>query len=689
MANPLNFPDFDGRAHVEPSIASRFRVSEAARFTGDNPFTATLLASHPAGDPDEVLEYPSLGEALDALDPERVGGAGAVLSTFAFRPSPDPAVRGTPTLRAIRLGAGAHVPTQATLALLDVAGATVATLTGLEYGLLGNRLRAKVEAAIGSLTGTAQAGAAGTITLQAATIAANGDAKGWWVLTTGGTGAGQIRQITQTVANTQVASITPNWGTAPDNTTTYVVFSGVRLLVGYKDTPAFVRVGNNLGPLFNLRYTSGAVAATVTITVANGSATRLQTSLNAGAAGTQALDLDLTTAEFDTVGKVLNYINRQPGYSAVQAVTDLDVANCPSSQMDAAANMSILPAVAGFNVTAMLGAIVQWANANLTRIGPIKGVSAARAANATAPVVPMAAFSDFTGGTQPAVDSTDYDAALDVLDREEVPAGCIFLDTSDATVRELVQTWIDEQRAKGRMWRASYATAAATTDADAKVIAGKIANTRMTLAATRLIDPAVATVTHNPIVAAAALAGMVAGINAANDVQTAVVTSKRVRFGGILKADKRTKEQREALLSAGVNVFREERGAVLLALAVTCDQGPLRTWRMLSESVVIDLIQWSVEQAIKPLNVAWGTPQYLGMVRNAYQTVMNGWANPQNPVISAGTDPVTGEFVPAFTPAKIVIANGQTTLTFELGFVGESDHVRIDAVVRKINLSAA
>lgn len=70
------------------------------------------------------------------------------------------------------------------------------------------------------LTGTAQAGAAGTITLAAGTTGINvGDV----IKTTGGTGSGQTRVITAWDNGTKVATIYPNWATNPDATTTYAV----------------------------------------------------------------------------------------------------------------------------------------------------------------------------------------------------------------------------------------------------------------------------------------------------------------------------------------------------------------------------------------------------------------------------------------------------------------------------------
>lgn len=70
-------------------------------------------------------------------------------------------------------------------------------------------------------TGTAQAGAAGTITLAAGDLATNDIYNGTRVVTTGGTGSGQSRMVTDYVGSTKVATISPNWTTTPDNTTTY------------------------------------------------------------------------------------------------------------------------------------------------------------------------------------------------------------------------------------------------------------------------------------------------------------------------------------------------------------------------------------------------------------------------------------------------------------------------------------
>lgn len=72
---------------------------------------------------------------------------------------------------------------------------------------------------------TAQAGAVGTITLDAAASAVDGYYNDTVVYLTGGTGIGQVRHISAYVGATKVATIKPNWATAPDATSTFAILS--------------------------------------------------------------------------------------------------------------------------------------------------------------------------------------------------------------------------------------------------------------------------------------------------------------------------------------------------------------------------------------------------------------------------------------------------------------------------------
>lgn len=72
-------------------------------------------------------------------------------------------------------------------------------------------------------SGTAQAGGAGSITLDAGASAADGYYVGYWVYTTGGTGSGQCRAITGYTGSTKVATTNLGWSVTPDNTTTFAI----------------------------------------------------------------------------------------------------------------------------------------------------------------------------------------------------------------------------------------------------------------------------------------------------------------------------------------------------------------------------------------------------------------------------------------------------------------------------------
>jgi hypothetical protein len=71
--------------------------------------------------------------------------------------------------------------------------------------------------------GTAQAGAAGTITLDASASAVDDFYNGTVVQIVAGTGIGQARVVSNYVGSTKVASVAENWATTPDNTSVFVI----------------------------------------------------------------------------------------------------------------------------------------------------------------------------------------------------------------------------------------------------------------------------------------------------------------------------------------------------------------------------------------------------------------------------------------------------------------------------------
>lgn len=83
---------------------------------------------------------------------------------------------------------------------------------------------------------TAQAGAAGSITLDASASAVNDFYKGAQVLLTGATGIGQTRLITAYDGTTKIASVVPNWATNPDVTSTFAILPGAQSIGVNGDT---------------------------------------------------------------------------------------------------------------------------------------------------------------------------------------------------------------------------------------------------------------------------------------------------------------------------------------------------------------------------------------------------------------------------------------------------------------------
>jgi len=79
----------------------------------------------------------------------------------------------------------------------------------------------------GSHTGTAQAGAAKTITLEDGEDATEESVVGNYILTTGGTGLDQYRQVSAYSTTTYIATITTAWTTNPSSDTTYRIIDSV------------------------------------------------------------------------------------------------------------------------------------------------------------------------------------------------------------------------------------------------------------------------------------------------------------------------------------------------------------------------------------------------------------------------------------------------------------------------------
>jgi hypothetical protein len=154
----------------------------------------------------------------------------------------------------------------------------------------------KPQRLVAKATGTAAAGANGSITLASAT----GVRAGMIVRTDDHTGAGQARVITAFDTGTKVASVAPNWETNPDNTTDYTVGLPVALSVASEQLDVLLSTRGTS------TYAGGAVASvtapvetTVTPLTAEETALAAQSALeDAGVALQASLDL-IMSDDFD------------------------------------------------------------------------------------------------------------------------------------------------------------------------------------------------------------------------------------------------------------------------------------------------------------------------------------------------------------------------------------------------------
>lgn len=101
----------------------------------------------------------------------------------------------------------------ASIAALGIARASFAADTGMQT----------------ARSNTAQAGAVGTITLDAGASAVDDFYKDAWIYLTGSTGIGQARVCTAYVGATKVATIAPNWATNPSSSTTFAVIPAAQI----------------------------------------------------------------------------------------------------------------------------------------------------------------------------------------------------------------------------------------------------------------------------------------------------------------------------------------------------------------------------------------------------------------------------------------------------------------------------
>jgi hypothetical protein len=189
--------------------------------------------------------------------------------------------------------------------------------------------------------GTAQAGAAGTITLDAQASAVNSTYVDEWIMITAGTGIGQTRVIGVYNGTTKVATVVPNWTTTPDATSVYQIIPAARVDVAAWAGNAVTASGGN--PDVNVESID-AIDSALTVFVKDSIATiagvtNVQTQISAlNNIDGSAVTLHAGTHSNATIQGIQNWSNLSGTFSDLTTqVTGIVPASFNAGAIDAAA----------------------------------------------------------------------------------------------------------------------------------------------------------------------------------------------------------------------------------------------------------------------------------------------------------------------------------------------------------------
>ena len=202
-------------------------------------------------------------------------------------------------------------------------------------------------------TGTAQAGAAGTLTLASGSSSVDDFYKGDGLFLTGGTGAGQFNIIDSYVGSTKVATMVKNWATTPSTDTTYIrIPKGISIVDASNPIAAQIVDVTAAGAAKLFSVDSGtdyasAVAGSVVKEIAD-NGTGLDAAGVRGAVGLAAANLDTQLSAIDTdTGTTIP--------AAIAALNDLDstavqsAAAAALTAYDPPTNAELTAGLAGLN----------------------------------------------------------------------------------------------------------------------------------------------------------------------------------------------------------------------------------------------------------------------------------------------------------------------------------------------------
>jgi len=303
----------------------------------------------------------------------------------------------------------------------------------------------------------------------------------------------------------------------------------------------------------NIQYTGAGSAATMTI---NG--TTLSTTVTGGPGGE---DLNLSFAEFKTVGELVQYIDGLGAYSA----TLQTVSTRPSADLDAATAVDI--DTAEYSATANVQALIELFNTET------QGLITADLADGATRTLPDndTSFVFLTGGSSSAATTQNWNDALEFLESRD--ANCVLVATSDSAIQQMVK---DHCVRMSSIQEAKYrqtAVGAATVDTKSqKIAAARLLNSSLCeywVTPIKQNDPLnnLQLTTFGPWLAAI----QAQGIRYANNV-TMTLTEKSMYVLGV--DETYTRQDEEEYIAAGCSYIKQKRNQFIVGHNVTTYQGP-------------------------------------------------------------------------------------------------------------------
>ena len=617
--NPLLVIGADGAPHISPSVSSSwtFDITTSTRYLAQRDvFLLSYMEGGPANQVEPFLDVQSL---QSVYDPESLGIIGSDLASYLKVPGFSPDTRGAYRIYVIRLGQ----PTASQLTLLDGASAQVLLLQARDQGTYTNKI--SVAVANGTVTGKML-----SFRFRQELVILDNLRNSFGLAYTGNASAATLTILRSADKATRLQTTltgATDGSISLDLDLTQDAFATVQQLVQYLDgqngyqssidpygdpllpTSALDAVAGatiRTPPALLIRYIGAGSAATMTT-----SATALTTTVT-GASG-QNLNIDLTAPSTNTLGEVVNTISALSGVYFCSLGPNADP-NAPAQGLFSVVGgqdirtvtytLTANPGTMQYVETAALGSIIWAVNTRVPR-----ATATIHPGATTVPANIPQTF--FAGGTNPVPTTADWLAALLAIEQQDLIGGLVFPVSTDPVIQAAVNAWVAaEHNTQGKAYRAFYAPPDLTTTDQAKAMALGF-NTTYGAMIPQAIVADTGITEQAPLYPAAMYCGAAAGA-----LPTQSVTRTVIRARSLPARSKYSKAVKEDLLSNGVTVLEETQGVgVRIAMAVTTSLSPNRPFRMLSESMAIDVIDQRIRAYVEPLIPHWASIEYIATVK--------------------------------------------------------------------------